>query len=63
MIEQMQQMGYGIGMIKKALIAVKNESIPAALDVMDQLMTEEKKKIKEKKTNWSCTTCTYFNKP
>ena len=56
-------MGYGIGMIKKALIAVKNESIPAALDVMDQLMTEEKKKIKEKKTNWSCTTCTYFNKP
>lgn len=56
-------MGYGIGMIKKALIAVKNESIPAALDVMDQLMTEEKKKIKEKKTNWSCTACTYLNKP
>lgn len=40
MIEQMQQMGYGLGLIKKALIAVKNESIPAALDVMDQLMAE-----------------------
>jgi hypothetical protein len=36
----MQQMGYGIGLIKKALITVKNESIPAALDIMEQLVAE-----------------------
>jgi hypothetical protein len=30
----MQQMGYGIGLIKKALVTVKNESVPAALDVI-----------------------------
>jgi len=40
MIEHMQQMGYGIGLIKKALIKVKNESIPAALDVIEGLMAE-----------------------
>jgi hypothetical protein len=37
MIEQMQQMGYGVNIIKKALIAVKNESVPAAIDMIDQI--------------------------
>ena len=58
----MQQMGYGIGLIKKALITVKNESIPAALDIMEQLMAEEKTKTKEKKSAWNCPACTFFNK-
>jgi uncharacterized UBP type Zn finger protein len=37
MIEQMQQMGYGVNIIKKALMAVKNESVPAAIDMIDQI--------------------------
>jgi hypothetical protein len=40
MIEQMQQMGYGINIIKKALMAVKNSSVPEAIDMIDQLTTE-----------------------
>lgn len=64
MIDQMQQMGYGITMIKKALIAVKNESVPAAIDMIDQLTAEEKKKNKvEQRFEWSCNTCTFINKP
>ena len=31
-------MGYGTNLIKKALVAVKNESVPAALDMIDQIM-------------------------
>ena len=38
MIEQMIAMGYGTNLIKKALVAVKNESVPAALDMIDQIM-------------------------
>ena len=44
MVNQMIAMGYGVNIAKKALLAVKNESVPAALDVMEQIMTEEKKK-------------------
>lgn len=44
MVEQMMQMGYGINISKKALVAVKNESIPAAIDMIDQITSEEKKK-------------------
>jgi hypothetical protein len=34
MVEHMLSMGYGISMIKKALVSVKNESIPAAIDAI-----------------------------
>ena len=37
MIEQMVQMGYGLTVVKKALIAVKNDSVPAALDALEQI--------------------------
>lgn len=56
-------MGYGINIVKKALLAVKNESVPAAIDMIEQIMAEEKKKKAEVKSNpWSCPACTYFNK-
>ncbi len=40
MFDQMIQMGYGQNISKKALIAVKNESIPAAIDMIDQITNE-----------------------
>jgi hypothetical protein len=49
MIDQMLQMGYGIHIIKKALVAAKNESVPAAIDMIDQIMSEEKKKKPEQR--------------
>ena len=61
-MEQMLQMGYGINLIKKALLAVKNESVPAAVDMIENLIAEEKKKKTAKKTSWSCNVCTYLNK-
>lgn len=39
MIDQMVQMGYGLSIIKKALIAVKNESVPTAIDMIEQITT------------------------
>ena len=33
-MEQMIQMGYGINIVKKALLAVKNDSVPAAVDMI-----------------------------
>jgi rubrerythrin len=64
MIEQMVSMGYGLTVVKKALLAVKNESIPAAIDMIDQILTEEKKKKKVEiiRKAWSCPVCTFFNK-
>ena len=44
MIDQMVAMGYALSLVKKALIVVKNESVAAAIDMIDQIMTEEKKK-------------------
>lgn len=44
MIDQMVVMGYALSLVKKALIAVKNESVAAAIDMIDQIITEEKKK-------------------
>lgn len=59
----MVNMGYGVNIVKKALLAVKNESVPAAIDMIDQIMAEEKKKKSEvKSTPWSCPACTFFNK-
>jgi hypothetical protein len=34
MMNQMIQMGYGVSVVKKALISVKNDSVPAALDAL-----------------------------
>jgi len=62
MMEQMIQMGYGINIVKKALLAVKNDSVPAAVDMIENLIAEEKKKKKEKKNSWSCPVCTFLNK-
>lgn len=44
LIDQMVVMGYALSLVKKALIAVKNESVAAAIDMIDQIITEEKKK-------------------
>lgn len=44
MVDQMVIMGYALSIVKKALIAVKNESVAAAIDMIDQITTEEKKK-------------------
>jgi hypothetical protein len=44
MIDQMVAMGYALSLVKKALIVVKNESVAAAIDMIDQIMAEEKKK-------------------
>lgn len=64
MVEQMVNMGYGLSLVKKALLAVKNESVPSALDMIEQILTEEKKKKAEiKRKSWSCPVCTFFNKP
>ena len=62
MIEQMVQMGYGLSVVKKALIAVKNDSVPAALDVLEQIKEEDKKKKKAKRSNWNCAVCTFLNR-
>lgn len=62
MIEQMVQMGYGLSVVKKALIAVKNDSVPAALDVLEQIKEEDKKKKKAKRSNWNCSVCTFLNR-
>lgn len=35
----MIQMGYNLSIIKKALIAVKNESVPTAIDMIEQITT------------------------
>ena len=62
MIEQMVQMGYGLSLVKKALIAVKNDSVPAALDMVEQIAAEDKKKKVEKRSNWNCQVCTFLNR-
>jgi uncharacterized UBP type Zn finger protein len=63
MIDQMVAMGYALSIVKKALIAVKNESVAAAIDMIDQIMTEEKKKKQViAAREWSCPACTYYNK-
>ena len=59
----MVQMGYGLSVVKKALIAVKNDSVPAALDALEQIVTEEKKKKTEKRSSWNCSVCTFLNRP
>ena len=40
MLEQIVIMGYGPSIAKKALITVKNESIIAALDAIEQIQKE-----------------------
>ena len=62
MIEQMIQMGYGLNLVKKALIAVKNESVPAAVDIIENIIAEEKKKKAKSRTAWGCPVCTFLNK-
>ena len=55
-------MGYGLTVVKKALIAVKNDSVPAALDALEQIKQEEKKKKVAKRSNWNCPVCTFLNR-
>ena len=58
----MVQMGYGLSIVKKALIAVKNDSVPAALDALEQIKEEEKKKKVAKRSSWGCPVCTFMNR-
>lgn len=63
MIDQMVAMGYALSIVKKALIAVKNESVAAAIDMIDQITTEEKKKkVVAVAREWTCPACTFYNK-
>ena len=62
MVEQMGQMGYGTNLIKKALLAVKNQSVPSALDMIEKMVAEEKKKKTEKRSTWNCPVCTFLNR-
>jgi hypothetical protein len=49
MVEQLMAMGYGLNIVKKALIKVKNESVPIALDEIEKITAEEKAKFAAKK--------------
>jgi uncharacterized UBP type Zn finger protein len=49
MVDQLISMGYGLNIVKKALIKVKNESIPVALDEIEKITAEEKAKFAAKK--------------
>ena len=68
-LEQLVLMGFPQELCKKALIAVKNESIQAVLDCIDQIKQEEDEKRKTKltikklrlKEGWTCSTCTFYN--
>ena len=42
MLNQLIMMGFGLEFAKKALIKVKNESVPAALDAIDEMQSKDK---------------------
>lgn len=49
MVDALISMGYGLNIVKKALIKVKNESVPVALDEIEKITAEEKAKFAAKK--------------
>ena len=60
-------MGFGLETAKKGLIKVKNESVSAAIDAIEEITKLEKDKepklpVKKMKIiSWQCPTCTYIN--
>lgn len=71
MLNQLIMMGFALEFAKKALIKVKNESVAAALDAIEDIQTKAKEVIiaketavsakKQKILSWICQLCTYIN--